>query len=118
MVVIRLRREGTTKRPTYRMVVADSRKPRDGRFIAILGNYNPRANPPSIVFKEEALLSWMGKGAQPSDTVVKLMKKQGLYKRWLDQKFPASLPKPVSEAAETKPKSKPKPKKATKEKKK
>jgi small subunit ribosomal protein S16 len=120
MVVIRLRREGTTKRPTYRLVVADSRRPRDGRFIEILGHYNPRANPPSIVLKEEALLSWMSKGAQPSDTVVKLMKNQGLYQKWLEQKLPPPKPKPKPEEAEAKAKPKPKPKtkKATKEKKK
>lgn len=111
-----MRREGTTKRPTYRVVVADSRKPRDGRFIEILGNHNPRANPPTIVFKEEALLAWLGKGAQPSDTVVKLMKKQGLYKRWLEQKLPPPKPKPQAEEAQPAPK--PKPKKAVKEKKK
>lgn len=119
MVVIRLRREGTTKRPTYRLVVADSRSPRDGRFIEALGHYNPRANPPSIVLKEEALLSWMSKGAQPSDTVVKLLKNQGLYQKWLGQKLPPGpppKPKAKPEGVETKPK--PKPKKAVKGKKK
>lgn len=88
MVVIRLRREGTTKRPTYRLVVTDSRNPRDGRFIEVVGHYNPRSNPPSIVLKEEAILSWMGKGAKPSDTVVKLLKKQGMYRKWLEQILP------------------------------
>ena len=123
MVVIRLRREGTTKRPTYRLVVTDSRNPRDGRFIEAVGHYNPRSNPPSIVLKEEAILSWMGKGAKPSDTVVKLLKKQGLYKKWLGQILPPSRPKEAEASVkreEAKPakkpeaKTKPKAKKAAK----
>jgi small subunit ribosomal protein S16 len=123
MVVIRLRREGTTKRPTYRLVVTDSRNPRDGRFIEIVGHYNPRSNPPSIVLKEEAILSWMGKGAKPSDTVVKLLKKQGLYRKWLGQILPPPRPKeaqaPVKReeaklAKKPEAKAKPKAKKAAK----
>ena len=123
MVVIRLRREGTTKRPTYRLVVTDSRNPRDGRFIEAVGHYNPRSNPPSIVLKEEAILSWMGKGAKPSDTVVKLLKKQGLYRIWLGQILPPSRPKEAEapvKREEAKPakkaeaKTKPKAKKAAK----
>lgn len=118
-----MRREGTTKRPTYRLVVTDSRNPRDGRFIEAVGHYNPRSNPPSIVLKEEAILSWMGKGAKPSDTVVKLLKKQGLYRKWLGQILPTPRPKeaetPVNRE-EAKPakkpeaKAKPKAKKAAK----
>lgn len=122
-----MRREGTTKRPTYRVVVADSRSPRDGRFIELLGHYNPRANPPSVVLRGEAILAWMTKGAQPSDTVKKLMKSQGLYRQWLGLRLPP--PKPEDAVApprngEAKParkpegKAKPKAKKAGKEKKK
>jgi small subunit ribosomal protein S16 len=123
MVVIRLRREGTTKRPTYRLVVTDSRNPRDGRFIEAVGHYNPRSNPPSIVLKEEAILTWMGKGAKPSETVVKLLKKQGLYRKWLGQILLPPMPKEAEapvKREEAKPakkpeaKAKPKVKKAAK----
>ncbi len=122
-----MRREGTTQRPTYRLVVTDSRNPRDGRFIEVVGHYNPRSNPQSLVLKEEAILSWMGKGAQPSATVVKLLKKQGLYRTWLGQKLPPPKPEEAEAPAKregAKParkplaKPKPKPKKAAKEKKK
>jgi len=109
-----LRREGTTKRPTYRLVVTDSRNPRDGRFIEVVGHYNPRSNPPSIVLKEEAILSWMGKGAKPSNTVVKLLKKQGMYRKWLGQILPPPRPKEAKPAKKPEAKAKPKTKKAAK----
>ena len=72
-VSIRLRRTGTTKRPTYRVVVADSRSPRDGRFIEIIGHYNPLTEPPTVKIDRAKAQSWIGKGAQPSNTVKKLM---------------------------------------------
>ncbi len=72
-VSIRLRRTGTTKRPRYRVVVADSRAPRDGRFIEILGHYNPLTQPPTVSIDRAKVEAWIAKGAQPSNTVRKLM---------------------------------------------
>ncbi len=68
-VSIRLRRTGTNKRPTYRVVVADSRAPRDGRFIEILGHYNPLTQPPTVKIDRAKAQAWIAKGAQPSNTV-------------------------------------------------
>ena len=73
-VSTRLRRMGTTRRPAYRVVVADSRSPRDGRFIEILGHYNPLTSPPTVKIDREKVQSWIAKGAQPSNTVRKLIK--------------------------------------------
>ncbi len=72
-VSIRLRRTGTTKRPRYRVVVTDSRSPRDGRFIEILGHYNPLTQPPTVSIDRAKVDAWIAKGAQPSNTVRKLM---------------------------------------------
>lgn len=72
-VSIRLRRVGTTKRPAYRVVVADSRSPRDGRFIEIIGHYNPLATPPTVKIDRARAEAWIAKGAQPSNTVRRLM---------------------------------------------
>ncbi len=72
-VSIRLRRTGTTKRPAYRVVVADSRAPRDGRFIEILGHYNPLTQPPTVMIDRAKVQAWIAKGAQASNTVKKLM---------------------------------------------
>ena len=73
-VAIRLRRMGSTRRPSYRVVVADSRSPRDGRFIEILGHYNPLTEPPTVKIDREKVQAWIAKGAQPSNTVKKLIK--------------------------------------------
>ena len=72
-VSIRLRRMGTSKKPAYRVVVADSRSPRDGRFIEIIGHYNPLTEPPTVKIDRAKAQSWISKGAQPSNTVKKLM---------------------------------------------
>ena len=72
-VTIRLRRMGTTKRPAYRVVVADSRSPRDGRFLEVLGHYSPLTEPPTVVIDRAKVEAWIKKGAQPSNTVRKLM---------------------------------------------
>jgi small subunit ribosomal protein S16 len=72
-VSIRLRRTGSTRRPSYRVVVADSRSPRDGRFIEILGHYNPLTSPPTVKIDREKAQAWIAKGAQPSNTVKKLI---------------------------------------------
>jgi small subunit ribosomal protein S16 len=74
MVVIRLRRTGKTKQPSYRLVVADKRSPRDGKFIEIIGHYNPIRQPKVLVVKGDRARYWLGVGAQPSDTVVHLLK--------------------------------------------
>ena len=73
MVVIRLRRAGSKKRPFFRVVVTDSRAPRDSSFVEILGHYNPRTRPAIVKIDRERVEYWMGKGAQPSDSVRTLM---------------------------------------------
>jgi small subunit ribosomal protein S16 len=72
-VTIRLRRMGTTKRPAYRVVVADSRSPRDGRFLEVLGHYSPLTEPPTVALDRAKIEAWIKKGAQPSNTVRKLI---------------------------------------------
>ena len=71
---IRLARIGSKKNPIYRVVVADSRSPRDGRFIEIVGRYNPQTDPSTIDLDEDKIQAWLDKGAQPTDTVRRLMK--------------------------------------------
>ena len=78
-VKIRLRRMGAKKRPFYRLVVADGRSPRDGRFIETLGYYNPCVEPADLKINAERARHWLQCGAQPSDTAQALLKKQGLY---------------------------------------
>jgi small subunit ribosomal protein S16 len=78
---IRLKRIGAKKNPYYRVVVADSRSPRDGRFIEEIGYYQPVANPEVIKINEEKALGWLAKGAQPSDTVRALLKKAGVWQK-------------------------------------
>ncbi len=73
-VRMRLTRVGSKKNPIYRVVVADSRSPRDGRFIEIVGRYNPQTDPSTIELDEEKVKDWLGKGAQPSGAVAKLIK--------------------------------------------
>jgi len=77
-VRIRLRRTGTKKKPAYRIVVADSRFPRDGRFIEILGHYNPRTSPVTLEVDTEKTKQWIKNGALPSETVAKLLKTKGI----------------------------------------
>ncbi len=78
MVKIRLRRMGAKKAPFYRVVVADSRYPRDGRFIEEIGYYNPCTEPAEIKINGESAKEWIAKGAQPTDTVKALLKKSGI----------------------------------------
>lgn len=77
MLKIRLRRMGAKKAPFYRIVVADSRAPRDGAFVEEIGYYNPISNPAQVVVDNEKAADWMKKGAQPTDTVRALLKKSG-----------------------------------------
>ena len=79
-VKIRLKRMGSKKSPFYRVVVADSRSPRDGRFIETIGTYNPLLNPAEVSINEELALQWLANGAQPSDTVRNLLSQQGIMK--------------------------------------
>ncbi|MBQ5841109.1 MAG: 30S ribosomal protein S16 [Clostridia bacterium] len=79
-VKIRLRRTGAKKAPSYRVVVADSRYPRDGRFIEEIGYYNPLTDPATIKIDMEKAANWIANGAQPTDTVKVLLKKAGLEK--------------------------------------
>ena len=81
-VKIRLKRMGAKKAPFYRIVVADSRSPRDGRFIENLGTYNPLTNPASISVKEEETLNWLSKGAEPTDTVRNILSKAGIMEKF------------------------------------
>lgn len=74
-LVIRLRRHGSRKKPFYRIVVADSRAPRDGRFVEQVGTYDPAFDPPRVTIKKEVADRWMKAGAKPSDTVRKLIKR-------------------------------------------
>ncbi len=86
MVKLRLKRTGAAKKPTYRLVAADSRMPRDGRFIEELGSYNPRTQPVTVNFDEEKILKWLNAGAQPSDTVRSILSKQGIMKKFAEGK--------------------------------
>jgi len=78
LVKLRLKRIGTKKKPFYRIVVADSRSPRDGRFIENVGTYDPRQNPSAVTLKEERIRYWLNNGVQPTDTVRSLLKKHGI----------------------------------------
>ncbi len=78
MVKIRLRRVGSKKKPSYRLVVADARAPRDGAFINIIGYYNPLTDPETVVIDEEKALNWLRQGAQPTDTAARLLAKTGI----------------------------------------
>ena len=78
MLRIRLTRKGFRKQPHYRVVVADQRAPRDGAFVDIIGHYDPRTDPPSLHLNGDRAREWLSKGAQPSDAVAKLLKRQGI----------------------------------------
>ncbi len=81
MVKIRLRRVGAKKRPSYRLVVADVRAPRDGAFIEIIGHYDPLTDPETMVINEEKALRWLKEGAQPTDTAARLLTKAGIVEK-------------------------------------
>jgi small subunit ribosomal protein S16 len=78
-VKLRLMRMGKTKQPTYRVVAADSRSPRDGRFIEIVGTYEPRQDPSRVVIDNDKALDWLRKGAQPTERVQKLLVESGAW---------------------------------------
>jgi len=98
MVRIRLRRQGAKKQPTYRVVVADSRSPRDGRFIENIGFYDPRTEPPTINVQADRALYWLGVGAQPSDAVLRMLKKLGIWQEFTGvEESPADIDIPELE---------------------
>ena len=78
MVKIRLRRVGAKKQPSYRIVVAESGSPRDGRFIETIGHYNPRTDPPTVHVEEARALHWLREGAQPTPAVAKMLRDLGI----------------------------------------
>jgi small subunit ribosomal protein S16 len=89
MVKIKLRRIGATKQPSYRLVIADSRSSRDGKFNDIIGHYNPRSQPEELVIDEQKAFDWLKQGAQPTATAARLLNKAGIL-----DKFNASKEKP------------------------
>ena len=82
MVKIRLRRTGTKNQPSYRLVVVDSRAPRDGRFIEVIGHYNPLTDPVTVDINEEKALHWLSEGAQPTATAARLLSKTGIAEKF------------------------------------
>ncbi|HWK80233.1 MAG TPA: 30S ribosomal protein S16 [Thermomicrobiales bacterium] len=94
MIKLRLRRMGAKKRPFYRIVAAEHSSPRDGRFIEVLGHYDPLAEPATVVIKDDRVRYWLSVGAQPTDTVAGLLKRQGVLGE--DGKVTAAAP--VAEA--------------------
>ena len=85
-VKLRLKRMGSKKKPFYRVVAADSRAPRDGRFIETVGTYNPITEPAEIKINEEVAMKWLRNGAIPTDTVRTLFKKQGILEKFHNEK--------------------------------
>lgn len=89
MIKIRLRRVGGKQKPSYRLVIADSRAPSDGAFLHVIGHYNPLADPEEVVIDEEKALNWLKQGAQPTATAARLLSKAGII-----DKFKTSKEKP------------------------
>jgi len=102
MVRIRLRRVGAKKQPSYRVVVADSESPRDGRFIETIGFYNPRTDPPTVEIKAERALHWLQHGAQPSDPVARMLRNLGIMDKFTRLKAGADMETLLAELAEEK----------------
>ena len=90
MVRIRLARVGAKRQPSYRVIIADQRSPRDGRFLEIVGHYNPRVDPPAIDMVQDRILYWLSQGAQPSEPVARMLQKNGIWAKHLASKAPAS----------------------------
>lgn len=94
-VRIRLRRTGKKKQPQYRLVVAEQSSPRGGRFLEIIGHYNPRVEPPEVSVNEERALHWLNHGAQPSDTARRVLMRSGVWNKFTGEPV-ASRPLPVN----------------------
>ena len=86
MVKLRSQRFGSKKKPFYRIVATDSRNPRDGRFIEVVGTYNPLTNPATVKFDEEKVIKWLNNGAEPTDTVRSILSAQGIMKKYAESK--------------------------------
>lgn len=102
MVRIRLARRGLRNQPSYRVVIADKESPRDGRFLEIVGHYNPRTTPFTLDVKEDRIFDWLKKGAQPSESLLKLFKITGLVERYERYKNGEVLEVLMAEAAKAK----------------
>ena len=100
MVKIRLMRVGKRKQPSYRVVVADSRSPRDGRIIESIGNYQPRLEPSGIVIDNERAVYWLQQGAQPSEQVKKLLQLTGAWSEFSGEAPPAAIKQPQATPTE------------------
>jgi small subunit ribosomal protein S16 len=98
MVRIRLRRVGLKKQPSYRIVVTDKRSPRDGRFIEIIGHYNPRTRPNTDIVDEARVLYWLDNGAQPTDAVRRILNRTGTWERFERLRKGEAIDTLVSEA--------------------
>lgn len=85
-VKLRLKRMGAKQKPFYRIVAADSRSPRDGRFIEIVGTYNPVKKPAEVTVNEELALKWLNNGAQPTETVRSILSKEGIMTKYAESK--------------------------------
>ncbi len=99
MVRIRLRRVGLKGQPSFRIVVADKESPRDGRFLEIIGFYNPRTNPATVQIKEDRVYDWMSKGALPTESVRKVFQSVGLLERFERYKKGEAIESLLQEAA-------------------
>ena len=91
-VRIRLQRHGRKKRPFYRLVAADARAQRDGRFLERLGHYNPLTDPAEVVIDEDRVLKWLKRGAQPSDTAKNLLSRTGIWERFTAERLGKPIP--------------------------
>jgi small subunit ribosomal protein S16 len=98
MVRIRLRRVGSKAQPSYRIIAADKEAPRDGRFLEILGHYNPRTEPATIQLHEDRIFDWMSKGAQPSESAAQVFRASGLLDRYARYKQGESIETLLAEA--------------------
>jgi small subunit ribosomal protein S16 len=101
-VKIRLRRMGTKGKPFYRMVVAESSTARDGRFIDLLGYYDPRTEPATIKINEDKAMLWLNRGAQPTDTAEALLKKENIFQKFTAEKEAKKQKSPAAKAVEDK----------------
>jgi small subunit ribosomal protein S16 len=107
-VKIRLMRVGKTKQPSYRVVVADGRSPRDGRFLEILGTYAPRQEPSGVDIDADAAVAWLHKGAQPTESAHRLLTITGIWERYESERGkPARPPKPAETRTARKPRKEP-----------
>ncbi len=100
MVRIRLRRTGLRRQASYRLIAADKESPRDGRFLEILGSYNPRTEPFTFEVNEERIFHWLKNGAQPTESVQQLFNSVGLTKRWERVKAGEPIEQVLQESAE------------------